>query len=545
LARAKSESALEKLGLLNLTEEDLNSSCRVTLERQFSIIDAIMLVKGCSRQEAARIYLRITIVAKEGKSDQIIIGVEFHQFQGERQRLTPVADFTTLLRILALIPGPEGDTIRASAANGQARILAGDHDLEAALPQVRAALPAAARDAMLQGLPSSEGATRKRQREHEEEQGLPKTKRIECTPELMYQMLPEGAAEVMPRPLLAMMCEKDLAGDAFDIIFRRYTMMAAEFRLQKKETLLLPITLRQAGSEADKVKAEADKVKAETVCLQNESKVRVDAIPGAVEKGEAKVADARIAAELKEREDRRQKADSRPRRRTSGPEIRQSDVQAAILRVFGGAHPRLSVPCEMNGCSNWACVVSCHIFAAPAYGRVPPEKGAAHVKVACHAHKTTREPRFASRLVVSPMDLVEAWVFNFGLSPEAACGICSRRISLADQLEVCHRTSVANGGSNDLENLVPGHPGCNRRQGPADLSDYHHELPKEGPRREYERITDCREVTEAVSQLRCASKRSALVPVEKRLKLALQKLKAPRVRTKQSKITFTTTEVFE
>ena len=55
----------------------------------------------------------------------------FHQFQGARQRQTPVSTFSAILRILALVPGPQGDALRKAQAELSARSVAGDHYLEA------------------------------------------------------------------------------------------------------------------------------------------------------------------------------------------------------------------------------------------------------------------------------------------------------------------------------------------------------------------------------------------------------------------------------
>jgi hypothetical protein len=68
--------------------------------------------------------------------------VEFHQFPGARQRETPVSAFHNILRILALMPGKQGDTLREAQAELAARSISGDHDLEAVLPVRRQELRA-------------------------------------------------------------------------------------------------------------------------------------------------------------------------------------------------------------------------------------------------------------------------------------------------------------------------------------------------------------------------------------------------------------------
>jgi hypothetical protein len=123
---------VSRMSLMNLTLEDFRS-CRITSSGLTSIIDAIMHLKRCSREAARRISSRILQGDKEFHQRVGIVGivgignsVEFHQFSSRGGPKTPVAAFSTLLNILALVPGAEGDAIRASHAELAGRALAGD-----------------------------------------------------------------------------------------------------------------------------------------------------------------------------------------------------------------------------------------------------------------------------------------------------------------------------------------------------------------------------------------------------------------------------------
>jgi len=110
--------------------------------------------------------------------------VNFHQFPGARQRPTPVTTFSSLLRILALVPGSQEDSLRKAQAELAARSIAGDHDLESALPVRRAKMGAAGQSLAMNGLASGANAQQKRQLDTDaegEQVPQPKSRRLEYT----------------------------------------------------------------------------------------------------------------------------------------------------------------------------------------------------------------------------------------------------------------------------------------------------------------------------------------------------------------------------
>lgn len=77
---------------------------------------------------------------------------------GPGQRPTPVATFTELLKILSLLSDDKAKALRAQQANITSRAVAGDRDLEAALPVQRERLGEDARRVVMNGLESSNNA---------------------------------------------------------------------------------------------------------------------------------------------------------------------------------------------------------------------------------------------------------------------------------------------------------------------------------------------------------------------------------------------------
>jgi hypothetical protein len=168
--------------LMQLTVEEF-TDCRITPSGLISVIDAIGHFLDCSRVAANKVWSRIYAIWFT--SD---IPVEFYQFTGAGQRLTPVvATLSVLRRILALVPGPKGAALRA------ARSIGGDRELEAVLPVRRAAMGTAGQALAGNGMASSANAQQKRHREVEEAH-QPKHRKLEYTTE----QLMEVSAEVCP-----------------------------------------------------------------------------------------------------------------------------------------------------------------------------------------------------------------------------------------------------------------------------------------------------------------------------------------------------------
>jgi hypothetical protein len=91
-------------------------SCRITQDGLISVLDAIKCFNGSCREASKLIWSRISSGDRGDPQVPTGILVEFHQFPGARQRKTPIAAFNVILRILALIPGPQGAALRKARA---------------------------------------------------------------------------------------------------------------------------------------------------------------------------------------------------------------------------------------------------------------------------------------------------------------------------------------------------------------------------------------------------------------------------------------------
>ena len=75
--------------LMQMTAADFQI-CRITPDGRISVIDAILHVKGSSRDAAGNVWSKISSPVEFARTG---ISVEYHQFPGARQRKTPVATF--------------------------------------------------------------------------------------------------------------------------------------------------------------------------------------------------------------------------------------------------------------------------------------------------------------------------------------------------------------------------------------------------------------------------------------------------------------------
>jgi hypothetical protein len=136
---------------MQLTVADFKE-CRITTEGLISIIDAIKYFRECSPAYAKRLWQE---QSQGTKLCTLGIPVEFHQFSSRGGHKSPVTAFNDLLRILALIPGPQGDALRKAQAELAARSISGDHDLEAALPVRRQEMGSAGQVLTMTGISST------------------------------------------------------------------------------------------------------------------------------------------------------------------------------------------------------------------------------------------------------------------------------------------------------------------------------------------------------------------------------------------------------
>jgi len=141
------------LDLMNITANDFNE-CRVSEDGNICVIDAIARFRGIDRRQASD-CLREIRIAGGG-----VFPVTFKiQFPGTGQRPVDVAAFSDIIHILSLLPGKRAKKIRKQQANISTRAIAGDRDLEAALPVQRERLTPTARAGLMAGLESSAETT--------------------------------------------------------------------------------------------------------------------------------------------------------------------------------------------------------------------------------------------------------------------------------------------------------------------------------------------------------------------------------------------------
>ena len=192
---------VKKMELMNLTEEDLEKACRMTPEGLFSVYDALTMRDGCTNHDSSKRYVAWTTTqAVSETSRPEIRPVSKHQFPGSPQP-TPVAPFHDVLRLLAIIPGPGLMRVRGQQAELSTRALAGDLDLERAIQDRRAALPAAAQEVLMVGLQSSGDAKRMRDEQYELE-ATSKRPRVKYTGDQLLGIVKGICPDTPPDPAM-------------------------------------------------------------------------------------------------------------------------------------------------------------------------------------------------------------------------------------------------------------------------------------------------------------------------------------------------------
>jgi hypothetical protein len=144
------ENPVLDIELMNISETDFQG-CRIAPNKAISVIDGIMEFRQCSRKQATKELARIV----EKMSHPGIGVTSKFQFSGAGQRPTPVAMFPRLLQILSLLPGPKAKALRAQQAEISSRAVAGDRDLEAAMPIQRARVSPLVQAVVMSGLAST------------------------------------------------------------------------------------------------------------------------------------------------------------------------------------------------------------------------------------------------------------------------------------------------------------------------------------------------------------------------------------------------------
>ena len=131
-----------------------------------SVIDAIVLAAGCTRDRAWTILTRILAnqsIPKEGTFKQ-------HKFKGQGQRKTPTTDWITLMEIMSLIPGEFGDFVRQQNAKVALRAKVGDAYFRDAIEHRIQQPPVSSQESIIAGEASSAEARAESEEKREDEE---------------------------------------------------------------------------------------------------------------------------------------------------------------------------------------------------------------------------------------------------------------------------------------------------------------------------------------------------------------------------------------
>jgi hypothetical protein len=111
---------------MEITEESIKNSVRYDPEsKMFCVVDAIMLVQGCTRNAAKKSLARIM----DDEIYGVIFGTVF--FDRMKGKSAPACTFSVLCEVLALLPGKTAREFRGHAMRTFARALGGDLSLAA------------------------------------------------------------------------------------------------------------------------------------------------------------------------------------------------------------------------------------------------------------------------------------------------------------------------------------------------------------------------------------------------------------------------------
>ena len=121
------------------TEEDIRTRVRYDPEtRRFSLIDVVGLACGVNKDNATSRLTYLLSTDEEVRDPftdcsepPLSSKITYFKFPGERQRETPVADFTTCCEVISMLGGRRAAMFRRTAMATFARALAGDMTLAA------------------------------------------------------------------------------------------------------------------------------------------------------------------------------------------------------------------------------------------------------------------------------------------------------------------------------------------------------------------------------------------------------------------------------
>jgi hypothetical protein len=349
--------------------------------------------------------------------------------------------------------------------------MAGDHDLGEAIQERREALPAAARDAMLQGLPSSEKAQRARAEEYDAEQVKKKPRLGVKMEELVEHVTETWPAEKVNRTILEEEWFKSgenllLCMDAYskyiDLMLKTrkanqtmqhdHERMVMEKESMKQKTRCIDLEVNRADAES------AARIRILDQRLQTE-KERTAVVRQAEHDAAMKVADAKIAADT---EARKVAQEARFRRSRTSPVITTVDRNTVLARVF---HEDMAAKCGVQGCGLYVNALKNKIAGEEPYMPGNTDK----LIVVCNAH-AKQSPWFVEVLLDG--SVIDTWLFRHGLSTVEKCAICGNCPVRPWDAHDCHCKSRAHGGDNDLANRVVGSATCNSQQSTQPLNAF-------------------------------------------------------------------------
>lgn len=148
------------------------------------------------------------------------------------------------------------------------------------------------------------------------------------------------------------------------------------------------------------------------------------------------------------------------------PGITLPDRAKLLTATFGHT---LRAQCQFKGCQCFVSAFRCWLLSTKAY-----QPGATNeLLVVCQIHSLARG--FRSVHEFKPMTrTTETWLHRNGVQPTAPCALCGAGdpLTLWGDLEICHAKASAEGGSDEISNLLLGHSKCNRDQGTEPIEVY-------------------------------------------------------------------------
>ena len=143
----------------------------------------------------------------------------------------------------------------------------------------------------------------------------------------------------------------------------------------------------------------------------------------------------------------------------------ESDIKELYGRVFTG----FGSFCEEEGCKK---AINCvNYYIGLVNNSVYKAGDASLLQALCYSHG---KDRLVNKCRSLNNERVKRWFNHNGFVSFATCGVCG-----VDQCKVtpwtahgCHNMARSEGGSDDTDNIVPGHQDCNNSQGTLSIKQY-------------------------------------------------------------------------